>query len=72
MEVECLGAVQEALVGAKASDHPLDSRSRSRVKIASSHTAAGMSFIAEQGNYIQLSTGGVKLTKDRKAVAAWP
>jgi hypothetical protein len=42
------------------------------VKIASSHTTAGMSLVAEQGNYIQVFTDGVKLTKGRKPVAAWP
>ena len=42
------------------------------VKLASSHTAAGMSLVAEQGNYLQVFSDGVKLTRDHKARASWP
>ena len=42
------------------------------VKIASAPTEAGLAFIAGQGNYIQVSTDGVKLTRQSKLQAAWP
>jgi hypothetical protein len=42
------------------------------VKLASSHTTAGMSLVAEQGNFLAISSGGMKVTKGGTASAAWP
>jgi hypothetical protein len=42
------------------------------VKIASSHTTAGISLVAEQGNFLTISSNGMKLTKGGTASAAWP
>ena len=42
------------------------------VKLAASEATAGMALTAEQGNYIQVFTDGVKLTKDGRQRAAWP
>ena len=42
------------------------------VKIAASETTAGIALVAEQGNYIQVFTDGVKLTQGGKQRALWP
>ena len=42
------------------------------VKIASAQNDAGMALIVGQGNYLQLSTGGLRVTRESKLQAAWP
>ena len=42
------------------------------VKIGSSQDDAGMAFIVGQGNYLQLSAGGIRVTRDSKPQATWP
>ena len=42
------------------------------VKIASSEDSAGFALIVGQGNYLQVSTDGVKLTKGSQLRATWP
>ena len=45
---------------------------RPGVKLASSEREAGLALIAKQGDYLQLSGEGVKVTKDFTERAAWP
>jgi hypothetical protein len=42
------------------------------VKLAASDHHVGLALIAEQGNYIQVFTEGVKVTHDFKLRASWP
>ena len=45
---------------------------RPGVKVASSEHAAGLAMIAKQGDYIQVFSDGIKVTKDHRQRAAWP
>jgi len=42
------------------------------VKLASSENAVGLAMIQKQGDYIQVSADGVKVTKDFRQRATWP
>src|ERR1700752_1504654 len=42
------------------------------VKIAASDHNVGLAFVAEQGNYIQVFSDGIKLARGGKQQAAWP
>ena len=71
--------VHPAEKAADGTSHPettvlrlINADGRPGVKIASSHTTAGMSLVAEQGNYLQVFSDGLKLTKAGKAQATWP
>ena len=42
------------------------------VKIASSEDSAGFALIVGQGNYLQVASDGIKLTKGSQLRATWP
>ena len=42
------------------------------VKLAISERNAGLALVREQGNYVQVSANGVKLTSGGRQRAAWP
>lgn len=45
---------------------------RPGVKLAGSDHTAGLALIARQGDYLQVFSDGIKVTKEHRQRAAWP